>query len=335
MPLTITVIEAPTRTTTCGGARSKVRWNVQGSGYIIQHITIAGARVNCFTQRQMNLQGWNTPEYWECWRVVNGSIRYGGAGGPSTWSDCFEIPDQGRTRGSGTITGEVKFFPGYNPGNAFRHNRVPEAGILKATTTAPPGWDAAGALAHTLTSRWNCCRGAEEGSVTGTPDGPVEHAHKASGKAKRALDSLASMPKWSEAGAQGRGARHKIERAARQIAGMDLGAVRAAIKLYVKAAAAAEAGPAIAELSRIFVLNRYLFDVPSRAELGSVPFFGGWHGVHAGRNEINVLWPWRMKNGRKQLAGSFKGYSGPAYGALAEFDYFRRRFPRAKVTRRR
>jgi|SRR5215831_13496250 len=50
---TITVIEPPTKTTPCGGARSKVKWGATGNGYIIQHIRIEDGRKNCFTDRPL------------------------------------------------------------------------------------------------------------------------------------------------------------------------------------------------------------------------------------------------------------------------------------------
>lgn len=323
--LTITVIEAPTRTMSCGGARSKVRWTAAGNGYIIQHIRVVNGRRNCFTNAELPLVGWTTPEYWECWKVRDGKVRYDGGARPK-WDDCFEIPDQDRTRGSAQIIGEVKFFPGYTLGNVWKKNQVPEAGILRTTIAAPPGWDAAGALSHTLDSQWMCCRGKESGSVTGTPAESTER--RTSTPAKRTLETLTAMPKWSKIIPGDRRATRAIEDAAATIGGFDIKAIRSAIRLYLDQADAAPGGPTIGDLSRIFVLNRYLFDVPPRAPLGEFPLFGGWHGVRSDRDTINPMWPWKMAGRRKRLAGSFKGYSGPMYRALAEFDYFRRRFPR-------
>jgi hypothetical protein len=113
---------------------------------------------------------------------------------------------------------------------------------------------------------------------------------------------------------------------------VNLAAIRSAFSLYLKWAEAQSGGPAIGDLSRLFVANRYLFRLPPQATLGEWPLFGGWHGVSR-RDVLDPLWPWKTMRGRKRLAGSFKGYSGGPYLALAEFDYLRRNFP-AEITRR-
>ena len=328
---TITVIEPPTRTTSCGGARSKVRWSAQGTGYIIQHIQIDNGRKNCFTDRILPLEGWSTAEYWECWRVNAGTVKYDGGIKPR-WDDCFEIPDQGRTKGTAKIVGEVKFFPNYTLGKEWKKNQVPEAGILRTTTAAPNGWDATGTKSHILESNWMCCRGKETGSVTGNP--LETRAQLPRAPARRAAALLTAMPSWSEIGLGDRNARRAIERTAADIGRIDLGAVRSAIRSYLQRECLTDGGPGIGALSRIFVLNRYLFDVPARVPLGKIRIFGGWHGNRSGRAAISPLWPWKTARGQPRLAGTFKGYSGPPYLALAEFDYFRRAYPRRRRLRK-
>jgi len=334
VPLAIIVVEQPTRTTTCGGARSEVRWAVQGTGFIIQHIQVVNGRRNCFTGKLLPLVGWTTTEYWECWNVSAGKVKYEG-GLQTKWDDCFEIPDQGRTRGNARIIGEVKFFPNYKPGKAWRKDQVPEAGILKTTTTPPPGWNSSGALAHTLESQWVCCRGEESGAVIGAPERLSKQMRRPSPQVKQVLELLSDMPKWSEIDAHDRRAQKVIEEAAAGIGRNDLRVIRSAIREYLKRANGRDAGPEIGDLSRIFVLNRYLFDVPSHVALGEIRVFGGWHGNQVRHGVTDWLWPWKVTGQRKRLTGSFKGYSGPPYFALPEFDYFRRTFSPARAAQGR
>jgi hypothetical protein len=74
--------------------------------------------------------------------------------------------------------------------------------------------------------------------------------------------------------------------------------------------------------SRLFILNRYLFNVPEIAPI-SEPHFGGWVIPHDDRT-ANRLWPFRLKDGQLILIGGFQGYFGAKYDALGEFDFFRK-----------
>lgn len=143
---------------------------------------------------------------------------------------------------------------------------------------------------------------------------------------KGALKSLGSMPAWSEIGSSNV-ARRAIEQTMAKLEQSGLETLRAAVKLYVDWADEQPGGPSVAEMSRLFVLNRYIFNVPESAPLGSVRLFGGWRGVTTKPGILNPLWPWKIVQGKKRLRGQFLGYSGDVYQALEEFDYFRKQFP--------
>ncbi len=77
------------------------------------------------------------------------------------------------------------------------------------------------------------------------------------------------------------------------------------------------------EMSKLFLLNRYLFDVPARFKTEGPPTFGGWLGIPSGENWIDLLWPLGIANdGNLMLRDYFRGYSGPDFPALEEFDAF-------------
>jgi hypothetical protein len=86
-----------------------------------------------------------------------------------------------------------------------------------------------------------------------------------------------------------------------------------------------------AAMSRIYVLNRYVFAVPRRRPLGSRRF-GSFMGIPHDERSVDEWWPLaRDARGRWKLTGRFEGYAGEDYQALEEFDYFRREFgPRKK-----
>lgn len=82
------------------------------------------------------------------------------------------------------------------------------------------------------------------------------------------------------------------------------------------------------DMSKLFVLNRYIFKVPAKSKLGE-PGFGGWIGIPHDETEINELWPFAVRtDGRLELIGEFGGYNGDDFQAVEEFDYFNQRFGR-------
>lgn len=91
----------------------------------------------------------------------------------------------------------------------------------------------------------------------------------------------------------------------------------------------------IDEWSKIYILNRVAFEVPNKyskkARGNHGIFFGGWGGVPTSRNFANIRWPVDYRpDGKAEIVGSFGGYMGDSYLAVAEFDFFAEQFPRRK-----
>ena len=102
--------------------------------------------------------------------------------------------------------------------------------------------------------------------------------------------------------------------------------LRDALERYVSKRQA-EDNYSIGEMGKLFILNRYLFNVPSSSELKQASFFGAWYGVPENERYVNLLWPLKIENnGKLTLVGEFSGYFGPDFRAVEEFDYFHRRF---------
>jgi hypothetical protein len=114
----------------------------------------------------------------------------------------------------------------------------------------------------------------------------------------------------------------------------DLNVIRMAMERYI-AFKRKRNSYDVDSMSRLYLLNRYIFDVPEKAEF-SRSTFGGWMGVPHSSQEINLLWPLSFdRNGKLALTGRFAGYMGDDYLALEEFDHFKETYgqrPRKEET---
>ena len=82
-------------------------------------------------------------------------------------------------------------------------------------------------------------------------------------------------------------------------------------------------------MSKLFLLNRYLFKVPACYKLKDARFFGAWGKVPHHADEVNLLWPLATDlSGKCVLVAKFGGYLGATYLPLPEFDWFDDRFGR-------
>ncbi len=80
-------------------------------------------------------------------------------------------------------------------------------------------------------------------------------------------------------------------------------------------------------MSRLFILNRVLFQVPDK-DANWRPS-GGW----GGQTADTPLWPLAQdKDGALRISSMFQGYLGSAFSALEEFDDFSKRYGRRNVT---
>src|ERR1700722_10818058 len=62
------------------------------------------------------------------------------------------------------------------------------------------------------------------------------------------------------------------------------------------------------DLSVLYLVNRYIFNVPDVSPRSEARFFGGWEGVPVTDNEVNLLWPLAVgKSGDLELSGAFGG----------------------------
>jgi hypothetical protein len=247
-------------------------------------------------------------------------------GGDTDTHDDFTLPDQGaNTEGSQTIDGHVKFLeaatltdPPWTP------NSVSEAGILPATTEKPTGWDDAGAEPHSLSVTWRCCNGSSEPKVTGQPE------KKKGGKDPRRMRpverAIWDCTPWAAIRPDDTEGRRRLLAQLQPFKSFTLDEVRSAIKSYMRTAMTTGDRYDVGEMSRLYVLNRFIHCVPPTVPQEEARFYGGWGGVPQTRGQVRVLWPLAERRGQLRVAGHFGGYFGVPYDALGEFDHFRERF---------
>jgi hypothetical protein len=136
---------------------------------------------------------------------------------------------------------------------------------------------------------------------------------------------LRQMPAWSDLapGEAGVAQRQEIESAVRRIASYDVADVTAAVERFVVGTSADPSGLDVSAMSKLYVLDRYLFAVPPWTSLGARRF-ASFRGVPVEGDRIGELWPWSFdEGGVLRLTGVFAGYVGEAFQALREFEHFR------------
>jgi hypothetical protein len=120
--------------------------------------------------------------------------------------------------------------------------------------------------------------------------------------------------------------RQKITACLRKLARYRTSVLRAAELQYEGVLRAQSPHSSPGDLSVLYLVNRYIFNVPDASPRSEARFFGGWEGVPVTENEVNLLWPLAVgKSGDLEFSGTFGGYNGPVFQAVEEFDYFDRR----------
>jgi len=327
MGLTIRLVEGPKVTTNCGGAMMTVEWQLAptDSGFVIQHFIFNWGDLDCDDNPITKPR---TFEYFEAWEVKGGVV-YAGRASSSTrmnaanGTDFYVLPDEGRgTKGTNQIEGHVKFLPNFTLPNKFqRQKRGFPAGVLPASRTAPPGWSDAGADDHNLEVEWNCCPFERtRPTVIGTPmprPMPKQKTLPArSFPSNPVAKSIRAMPAWAPAQV---GSLAGIQKGLAPLKKFPLSAIRKGIEVYVAYNVANE-HYGVEEMARLYLLNRYVLDLPERVPEDEDISFGGW--IIPPDETATSLWPFSIRNGRLQLTQKFRGYAGAPYDALGEFDHF-------------
>lgn len=144
-----------------------------------------------------------------------------------------------------------------------------------------------------------------------------------------ALSVLRDMPAWAEQEDLEPAAVARIEDAAARLAALDDAALRRVFERYVEGERAAHGDLGVPAASRLYVLVRFVYAAPARAQAG-LARFGAFAGIPTGPGWVDEQWPWSEREGRLHLTERFGGYFGDEYLALDELDAFRARYGRRK-----
>jgi len=144
---------------------------------------------------------------------------------------------------------------------------------------------------------------------------------------------IEAIPPWSEIGHEA-AAKSRLQTVTilQRISKYDLETIREAEGQFISKQRTLPTGYDVAAMSKLYVLNKYLFALPEEARIDSARFFGGWLGVPHDSDDVNLLWPFsKSEPDRLSLTGTFGGYNGDDYLALEAFDYYRRTFGRRAI----
>jgi hypothetical protein len=136
-------------------------------------------------------------------------------------------------------------------------------------------------------------------------------------------DLLEAMPSWSDPAAD----RMAMVTMAMRISQHATADIRAAIDAHIARKRLTRAYDT-AEMAKLFVLMRIIYDLPPDLPKAENRFFAGFTGVPITETTVDVAWPVGWRKGRIVVAGDFQDYTGEDYQALREFDWFRVRYAR-------
>jgi len=142
------------------------------------------------------------------------------------------------------------------------------------------------------------------------------------GKIEKIMFQIKSCPAWTDYDENDvKKKEDQIFQSLNKIAENDIGQIRESVRSLL---AVKDQDTSID--AQIFLLNRFLFQVPERSAIDG-RLFGGWVGPTIHDGMLNRLWPFSYdSHNNLRLTGSFQGYFGPRYNGLSEFDYFYDKF---------
>lgn len=353
--VTITVVSGPTAITNCGSVEWRVHWGVDPmrDGWIIQHVRFDADVRDC----ERNPRVPNNPdglEYWEAWEVSGGSVWVGAANnGIPHVADTFRTADEGEgTRGTVIETGRVRFYERYDLREPPWGHTVRPAGALPTVTVEPQGVTDAGARDHSLTVEWICCPDEHKQTFTTSIrktgllgimrtlmsqkrsplkiPAPLNLSSEImkNPDIRTIVDMFRKMPAWSDTPTKNQEARKIIIQQLEQLLHQDTQMLRQAMQTYINEVSQKETGYDVAAMSKLYIINRYIFNVTEAASLDKRRF-ASFYNREDTQNTIHSLWPLSFTGEKKlELTGVFQGYFGESYLALQEFDYLLKEYGR-------
>jgi hypothetical protein len=133
---------------------------------------------------------------------------------------------------------------------------------------------------------------------------------------------LINMYPWARVEEDGEELKELILHDLKKISEYSIQEIRDGVKAYIDKCINSKFGFDTDDMSKLYLLNRFLFDLPEYVNINE-PRFAAFRGIPVKNDEINILWPFEKNEKNEfQITGMFKGYSGESYLALKEFDFF-------------
>lgn len=124
--------------------------------------------------------------------------------------------------------------------------------------------------------------------------------------------------------------RRRSARTARHMQNSDPADAERALALFLD-----EAGgfTGVENETRLFLLMRFVFDLPDRVPASQRRVFKGWINWPApdAGGIVNLSWPINWQHGQPTILAPYAGAEGPRYGAIEEYRYLLGHFPFRKI----
>jgi len=333
--LTIETVEGPKKDP-CGGFMWRVKFNLNKpsakGGWIVQKITYDQLVIKCPNTPYINKK----VTYYEAWRVAPGTSGDSERlAGKYTFDDQYSSPNFPDTRGSTSITGQVKFFEDLQlPASFKKNNPDTYAGGLPATTDKPDFWTDDNTAAHNLSYTWNCCDPGNVPVLVTTPNTVKPEVVKPADTSRLDYTGklIVKLPSWIYGYTPT--AAMQLVNISRQVQqSTNPAALHNSLVIYESVFA--NSSQYDENMSKVYLMLRVLYQLPQQMEKANAKSFGGWTHPCVGDGSVyNMAWPvaaTQSPSGWQVNVSEFTGFIGRGYNAAAELDYFNASFPKRNL----
>lgn len=328
-PITIENVAGP-RSGVCGEFFWQVRFRLAAAsplgGWFIQKITVKRqATVNCpAVYPAIDVT------YWEAWQVHAGKdVSTFVEANTNDFDDQYSGPSWPDSEGFHKTDGELRFYEDLTlPADFTARNPRTYAGILPSTTTQPAFWGAGDVKSHKLNLDWDCCDTAVQ-DMTTIPEFAGKPQRTITPHGGPFFEEVEPLKAWTDSsGYTTYDNQHLIESAMSLSTFTDN-----EILLGVTEYADHYAG-CMASMSKLFLLLRVFYDVPSSIPAANARSYGSWIRPQEDLTAptYDPLWPLGLDTFQVPVVlHTYMGYIGAPYDPVGEAVYFMEAFGRRSL----
>ncbi len=142
------------------------------------------------------------------------------------------------------------------------------------------------------------------------------------------LKKIQMLAPWSENDAFSESDWKNYIEVARQVQISDIEVIESVINNFQKEASKVKYNGVYEEDSKLFLLQRIVFELPENISANQRVSFKGWVNWPSPDSDgnVNLSWPVSWKSKQPVLIDSYAGSLGEAYQAWSEFNYFKERY---------